>query len=71
MIIAIKPYKKYGDTLRPFFNLLISLFIETIYFLMQSISSSYNSYFPFAILALLAVTLTYNLYYLFKGKCSK
>lgn len=68
MVVRLKPYKMYGDTVRPFLNLVILLFIEIIYTVMQFTSSGQN-YIPFTILGLLALTFTYNIYFLLKSIC--
>ena len=68
MVVGLKPYKMYGDTVRPFLNLVILLLIEIIYTVMQFTTSGQN-YFPFAVLGLLALTFTYNIYFLLKSIC--
>jgi hypothetical protein len=72
MVVLLKPYRMFGERIRPLLNLSISALILIIYLLTQPLSSpGFQEICPFIILALLALSLSYNVYYLLKDFCKK
>lgn len=68
LVLWKQPYKGERAWLRPFLNLLFSVLVQAIYVLLPMLSSSptYSSYAPYAIEAVLAAVLAYNIYYYVK-----
>lgn len=72
MVALLKPYRMFGDRIRPLLNLSITALILITYLLTQlSNSPDLQEISPFIILVLLALSLTYNVYYLIKNFCKK
>jgi hypothetical protein len=65
VVLYKRPYAGVRGNVRPFINLVASALIQLIYIMGQSLSSNqqYSIYAPVVIVVLLALTLTFSIYY--------